>query len=49
MVAAGFAAENSRFVLQAHRIEPAGVQESPRELFVDIVRLDLEGPPWDNP
>ena len=43
-VGAGFAAENSEFVLQADGVEPAGVQEirGARVLF-DIVVLDLQG------
>ena len=42
-VGAGFAAENSEFVLQAHGVEPAGVQEIRRtHVLFDIVVLDLE-------
>ncbi len=46
-VAAGFATENSEFVLQAHRIEPAGVQEIRRaRIFFDGVVLDLPCHRW---
>ena len=42
-VGAGFAAENSEFVLQAHDVEPAGIQEVCRAHVVfDIVVLDLQ-------
>ena len=42
-VGAGFAAENSEFVLQAYGVEPAGVEEIRRaHVLFDIVVLDLE-------
>ena len=42
-VGAGFAAENSEFVLQAHGVEPAGVQEiCGAHVLFDIVVLDLQ-------
>ncbi len=42
-VDAGFATENSEFVLQAHGVEPAGVQEVRcAYVFFDIVVFDLE-------
>jgi len=42
-VGAGFAAENSEFVLQAHGIEPAGIQKVRcTQIFFDIAVLDLE-------
>ena len=42
-VGAGFAAENSELVLQAHDVEPAGIQEVCRtHVLFDIVVLDLE-------
>ena len=42
-VGAGFAAENSEFVLQANGVEPAGVQEVGRaHVLFDIVVLDLQ-------
>src|SRR5258708_38345343 len=40
---AGFATENSEFVLQADGVEPAGVQEvCCAQVFLDIVVLDLK-------
>ena len=43
-VGAGLATENSEFVLQAHGVEPAGVEEIRRaRVLVDIVVLDLQG------
>ncbi len=42
-VAAGFAAENSEFVLQANEVETAGIQEvGGADVVFDIVVLDLE-------
>ena len=42
-VGAGFAAENSELMLQAHGVEPAGIQEIRRtHVLFDIVVLDLE-------
>ncbi len=42
-VGAGFATENSEFVLQAHGVEPAGVQKVCRaRILFDIVVLDLQ-------
>ncbi len=42
-VGAGFATENSEFVLQAHGVEPAGIQEvCCMHVFFDIVVLDLK-------
>lgn len=42
-VAAGFATENSEFVLQAHGVEPAGIQEvCCTDVFFDLVILDLK-------
>ena len=43
-VAAGFAAENSEFVLQGNDVEPAGVQErGGAHIVFDGVVLDLQG------
>ena len=42
-VGAGFATENSEFVLQAHGVEPAGIQEvCCTQVFFDIVVFDLK-------
>ena len=40
---AGYTAENSEFVLQANRVETAGVQEvGGARISVDIIGLDLQ-------
>ena len=42
-VAAGFATENSEFVLQAYGVEPAGIQEvCCTDVFFDLVVLDMK-------
>ena len=43
-VGAPLATENSEFVLQAHGVEPAGVEEIRRaRVLVDVVVFDLQG------